>query len=106
MASGSGGHVYNSTLAASVDVVLLTDPGMSVKVTNLSGTPAIYFTVSRPGGNCPVPSVGNSQCFTAASVTGNSVNVRHDGQFGTIIQLISSGTPAYMCEVQSLHATS
>ena len=106
MASGSAPMTYISKLSASVDVVLLTKPGVSVKVTNLSGTAPIFFTVSEPGGSCPVPAIDGMSCFSAASVAGTSVTARHDGQFGSIIQLVSAGTPQYMCEVQSTHATS
>ena len=96
----------SASVAGVVDLVYLTNPGMGVKVTNVSGTAPIWFTVSHPGGDCPIPVGGGTGCYSVASVAGTSTTVRHDGQFGTVVQLISSGTPAYAVEVQSVHATS
>ena len=94
-------HVVGATLmgGASVDTVILTDGGFGVEVMNVSGTSPIYFTVSHPGGACPVPTVGGTNCYCAASVAGAAVRVRHSGQYGSVVQLISSGTPQYIVSV-------
>lgn len=100
MASGSAGRVYSGTLTGStVDTVLLTTPGTSVTVTNDTGTSPIWFTVSEPGGACPTPTVGGANCFSAGSVAGIAVPVRHPGYNGVIVQLISAGTPTYTVTV-------
>ena len=95
-----------ASVAGVVDLVYLTHPGFSVKVTNVSGTAPLWFTVSHPGGDGTPPVGGGANCFSVASVAGQSTSVRHDGQFGTVVQLISSGTPAYSVEIQGNHATS
>lgn len=106
----SGAHVAYVAGAGSVsaDVVVLSDPGFSVKVTNVSGSFPLFFTVSNQGGACPVPSVSGSVggTFVVPAVAGNSVNVRHSGQFGSVVQVVSTGSPSYMVEVQGNHATS
>ena len=108
MASYSGTRVAYVSSSASVgaDVVVLTDGGFSVKVTNVSGTAPLYFTLSHPGGPCPVPTVGGANVFVVPAAAGDSVNARHAGQFGSVVQVVSSGTPSYMVEVQGNHATS
>ena len=94
----------SATLVAStVDLVVLTDGGFGVQVENVSGTAPIYFSVSHPGGSCTVPSVaastGSQNFFCAAAVAGAQTNVRHPGQFGSVVQLISTGTPSYTVSV-------
>ena len=102
MASYAGGRVITQTLSANtVDFVYLSAPGMGVQVTNVSGTAPIYFTVSHPGGNGTVPTVNGQDCFVAASIAGEHEFVRHDGMYGSIVQLISAGTPQYSVEVSS-----
>ena len=102
--SNQGQRSVSATLQAStVDLVWLTDPGFGVQVTNDTGSADIYFTVSHPGGPCPVPTVaastGAQNVFCAASAAGITTVVRHSAQFGSIVQLISSGTPAYTVSV-------
>ena len=80
---------------ASVDLAVLTQPATGVRVENTTGTSPIYFTVDHPGGPCPVPTVDGINCYCVASVAGDYVNVSHDGQYGLVVQLISSGTPQY-----------
>ena len=81
---------------STVDLVVLTDGGSGVEVTNLTGTAALWFTVSQPGGPCPVPTVGGSSGeFCVASVAGAHVTVHHAGQFGSVVQLIASGSTTY-----------
>ena len=108
MAGYNGVQVATATTTANtVDTVVLSGAGFSVKVTNLNGGPPIYWTASWPGGPCPVPTVGGPNCFAVASVIGNSINTRAgDFQFGSVIQLISSGITAYEVELQSVRATS
>ena len=91
--------VTASASVNTVDLAVLTDGGFGIEVTNLTGTAPIWFTVSHPGGSCPVPTVGGENCFCAASVAGATVRVRHSGQYGSVVQLISSGTPQYTVSV-------
>ena len=94
----------SATLQAStVDLVYLTEGGFGVQVINdTGGASPIYFTVSAPGGACTAPTVaastGTVGVFCAAAA-GIPVSVRHSGQFGSIVQLISSGTPSYTVSV-------
>jgi len=106
--STAGVQVATGTLTANTaDLVFLSGGGMSVKITNLTGAAPIWFTVSQAGGPCPVPTVGGTSGeFCAASVAGTSVSARGQFRFNTVVQLISSGTPAYMVELQGNHATS
>lgn len=100
--STSAAQVVTQTLSANAaDLVLLTAPASSIVVTNETGTAPIYFTVSEPGGPCPVPTVGGVNCYCAASVAGAQVAVRHYGTYGAVVQLISSGTPTYSVVVGS-----
>jgi hypothetical protein len=103
MTDKSGKRVVSGTLVAStVDLVYLTAPGQGVEVVNLTGTSPIYFTVSHPGGSAPKPTVaGTDGVFCAASVAGARMQVRHDGMYGSIVQLISAGTPQYQVSVSS-----
>ena len=105
--TSSGQMVITNTLVANnADFCFLTGPGFSVKVTNITGNAPIYFTVDKPGGPCQTPTVGGPNCYAVASVAGANTNARQDFLYGGIIQLISTGTPTYMVEVQSLRATS
>jgi len=105
MADISGSRVVTSTLSSStVDFVFLKAPGQSVKVTNQTGTAPIFYTVSHPGGTATVPTVNGANCYSVASVAGTSGFVRHDGMYGSIVQLISAGTPQYTVEVTSKNA--
>ena len=98
--SNQGSRSVSATLQAStVDLVWLTDPGFGVSVENISGSSPIYWTVDHPGGPCTAPSVaastGTQNVFCSAASPGAVTTVRHAGQFGSIVQLISSGTPSY-----------
>lgn len=105
MASIAGTRVVNATLTANtVDLVYLSAPGQSVRVTNINGTAPIYFTVSHPGGACPVPTVGGTTNYVVAGSAGAFEFVRFDGMYGSIIQLISSGTASYEVSVTSRNA--
>lgn len=101
MASGSSRRVFSSTLTANTpDLVLLTEGGYGVQVENITGNGPLWFTVSTQGGRCPVPTVGASVgAFSIAAVAGASQNVRHDGQFGSIVQIISSASVQYAVSV-------
>ena len=101
MASISSRRVASGTLnGANVDLVFLTDPGFGVEVTNISGNGNIWFTVSEPGGPCPVPTVGGTSSeWCVASVGNTSQKVRHSGQFGSIVQLISSASVTYAVSI-------
>lgn len=100
--STSAAQVATQTLSANaVDLVLLTTPASSIIVTNETGTAPIYFTVSEPGGPCPIPTVGGVNCYAVASVAGAQTAVRHYGRYGSVVQLISTGTPTYSVVVGS-----
>jgi hypothetical protein len=88
-------RVVNATASVStVDLIFLSDAAQKVTVANTTGTAPIFFTVSHPGGDGNVPTVGGQGCYQLPAAI-SSLDVRHDGQFGTIVQLISSGTPSY-----------
>lgn len=92
--------VYATLAANTVDLVVLTDGAFGVRVTNLNGAAPIWFTVSHPGGSNPVPTIGGALGeWTAASVAGTAVTVRHAAQFGSCVQLTSTGSVSYMVEV-------
>jgi hypothetical protein len=104
MAYGNQIQTRHSAIATAsvgvVDLIVLTDGGYGVNVTNINGLAPIFFTVDAKGGACPVPTVnGASGEYCASSVGAQSVNVRFDGQFGSVVQLISSGTPTYSVSV-------
>jgi len=101
MANYNGGRVLTETLTAgSADLCLMSAPGEAVIVTNITGSAPIYFTVDRPGGPCPVPTVNGQNCFAVANA-GTRVSVRHDGMYGSIVQLISAASVQYTIEVGS-----
>lgn len=101
MAVYSGGSAVNQTLTAStVDTVILTKSGRGVTVVNVSGSAIIYFTVSHVGGANPQPTIGGVNCYVLPATVG-SLDVTHDGQFGSVVNLISSGTPAYSVSIPS-----
>ena len=106
----SGKQIVTATTlgGASVDTVILTNPGFSVQVTNTSGGAPIFWTADSVGGACPVPTVNGVNCFVSGSV-GSGVATRTragDFQFGTVVQLVSNGPTSYMVELQSVRATS
>jgi hypothetical protein len=104
---GANNVFVGTTGSASVDTVVMSSPGYSVKVTNVSGTSPLFWTVDSPGGACFAPTVGGHNAFCSASVAGTAVNSREgDFQFGAIVQLISTAPTQYMVEVQSARATS
>jgi hypothetical protein len=103
--------VYVATSASvgqTPDLVVLSGAGFSVKVTNVSGSAPLFWTVSHQGGTCPVPSSAGSVSgtYVTAGAAGTSTSARHAGQFGSIVQVISTGTPSYMVEVQGNHSNS
>ena len=101
MANYSGGRVLTETLTANTaDLCYMTDPGEAIIVSNISGQAPIYFTVDKPGGACPLPTVNGQNCFAVASA-GTRVSVRHDGMYGSIVQIISSASVQYTIEVGS-----
>ena len=84
-----------------VDLINMTAPGESIIVTNINALAPIYFTVDKPGGPCPVPAVGNGNWYSVGPGAGTRVSVRHDGMYGSIVQLISSASVQYSVEVGS-----
>ena len=108
MAIYGGKQVVTATTgSASVDTVVLTGAGFSVKVNNLGGN-NLYWTVDSPGGACPVPTVGGSNCYVSASVSAaQSITTRAgDFQFGAVVQVIAATPTIYEVELQSVRATS
>lgn len=104
--SGKNVAIGTTSGSGNVDLVYLSGAGFSVRVTNVNGAAPLWFTVSHPGGACPVPTVGGVNEYLTASVPGMSNSVRHAGQFGSVVQLVSSGSVQYMVELQGNHATS
>ena len=103
----AGGQVVNATLQANaVDLVFLTGPGYSIRVTNITGSSPIYFTLSQPGGAATPPTVGGNYSFVVPASIGGTTTARGDFLYGGIVQLISAASVQYMCEVQSVRATS
>ena len=101
MTAYAGVNAVNETLTAStVDTVILSKPSRGVTVVNVSGSAIIYFTVSHPGGSNPQPTIGGANCYVLPATVG-SLDVTHDGQFGSVVNLISSGTPAYSVSIPS-----
>jgi len=104
---GAAASVSSASVSGVADLVVLSGAGSSIKVTNVGGGSPLFFTVSHPGGACPIPTVTGGQGVYAVGATANGfANVRHDGQFGSVVQVVSTGSPSYMVEVQSSHATS
>ena len=102
MANYSAADVSTNTLGASVvDLVLLTTPASAIQVINESGTSPIFFTVSQPGGPCPVPTINGANCRVVAASAGAIQNVRVYGRYGSIVQLISAGSPQYSVVIGS-----
>ena len=95
-----------SSASVGADLVVLTQPCASIRVTNISGAAPLWFTVSAPGGACPVPTSGGTNNFAVAPAANAFTSVRHDGMFGSVVQVVSSGTTSYMVEVQSINAPS
>ena len=101
MANYSAARVITNTLTAnSVDLNLMTAAGESIIVTNISGQAPIYFTLDKPGGACPAPTVNGQNCFAVAN-GGTRSSVRHDGMYGSVVQLISAASVQYTIEVGS-----
>lgn len=102
MSTYSGTSAVTATFggAASVDTVILTKAGNKCTVTNVTGSSAIYFVVSHPGGANPQPTVAGNNCQVLPAAIG-SVDVMHQGQFGTVVNLISAGTPTYTVAIIS-----
>lgn len=95
----SGKRTANATLTANtVDTVILTGAARKITVLNISGSASIFFTVSHPGGDNAQPTVNGQNCYVLPASLG-SLDVRHDGMFGSVINLISSGTPQYAVEI-------
>lgn len=99
MAVVSGGRSASGTLTAStVETVILTAACKKITVLNVTGTTAIYFRVAHIGGSNPQPAVGDAVSYVLPAAIG-SVDIRHAGQFGTVVNLISSGTPGYAVSI-------
>jgi hypothetical protein len=102
VANYSNTKVAVETLSASVvDTVILTAPGGAIRVTNVSGGAPLYFTVSEPGGPCPIPTINGQSCYAVGNSAGDKLDVRHPGLYGSIVQVISSASVQYQVSVQS-----
>ena len=102
MASGGSARIYSGLINPSVvDTVYLSDACDVVSITNLTGNAPLWFTVSHPGGSNPQPTVNGTATYCAASVAGYTVDVRHAGMFGTIVNLTSSASVEYQVSIQN-----
>src|SRR5665213_1495096 len=107
MSSGSGAYIYTSTTASvGVDIVVMTQAGAAVRVTNIGGTGSLYATIGWPGGPNAAPTIGGNQSFYCASVAGSSFTTRIPGPIGPIVQLTSNVPTSYSVEVQSARSPS
>ena len=103
MATGNQ-NIQRSMITATVlpgntDLAILTDAGYGVRVTNNNGVAPLFFTVSHPGGDNTAPTINGVNTQVVASVAGDSVAVRHDGQFGSVVQLVSAGSVQYTISI-------
>lgn len=81
--------VHNITLTAgTVDTVTFADDVTQIRVTNMTGTAAVYYTVD---GSTPTVAGKNTRLLPAAI---GSVLVEPPSSGPTAVKLISSGTPA------------
>lgn len=108
MANYNGGHSVFVASSASVgtDLIVMSGHGFSIKVTNVGGTAPLWYTASFPGGPCPVPSVNEVKSRAVAATANASSSDRQSFQFGAVVQVASTGTTAYLVELQGNHATS
>lgn len=75
--------------AATVDTVTFAADHGEIEVLSRDGAAEIYFTVDGS-----TPTVGGTNCFVQPAGVGSTiVAVRARG--GTVVKLISAGTPAY-----------
>jgi hypothetical protein len=82
--------VHDKTLVAStVDTVTFTDDLDRVEVIS-DGAAALYFTTDGS-----TPTVSGAKCWPLLSGVANTLNVQVDTAGGTVVKLISSGTPKY-----------
>jgi hypothetical protein len=82
--------VHDKTLVGStVDNVTLADDLDRVEVIR-DGAAALYFTTDGT-----VPTVSGAGCWKLLSGVANTLNVQVDTAGGTVVKLISSGTPVY-----------
>lgn len=93
VADGEVGAWEKSLTAATVDTVNFDDDRDEVRVTNVSGTAAIYY---RLDGTAPV--VGAAACFWLPAVAGATRSHKVQSGANTQVKLISSGTPSYSVE--------
>ena len=102
MASGAAARQYSSLINPSlVDMVLIETGCNVISVTNVTGNGELWFTVSEPGGPNPQPNINGANTYCAASVAGSTVDVRHDGMYGTIVNLASSASVQYLVSIQN-----
>lgn len=92
MATYSGSRIVHATLTAgTADTINLDGDYTSVEILNRSGTAEIYATVDTT----IVPTVGGANCDILPAAIG-SLTIDASGYGSpTVVQLISSGTPAY-----------
>lgn len=76
--------------AATVDTVTFADDCDMVEVWTSDGTALIYFTI---GGATPASGAKNTYVVAASAGSALEVSVPTSG--GTVVKLISSGTPSY-----------
>lgn len=91
MASATVATAKHLTLAAStVDSITFSVNPKTVEVLNRDGAAAIFFTVDGS-----TPTVGGDDCFAVPAAAGAALAVDAPSTTGTVVKLISAGTPAY-----------
>jgi hypothetical protein len=112
MANYNGTTVAYVATSASVgqtpDLVVLSSPGFSVKVTNIGGTSPLFWTLSTPGGSCLPPSTSGSVSgtYVTAGAANAATNARYAGPSAAVVQVVSPAPTSYMVEIQSVRGTS
>lgn len=101
--SNVGNAAFSGTLTAStaMAVELLLARG-SVRVVNVTGTSAIYFTVASDGATPTTATVAGVDCFVVPAAVGAYEEVQV-GAAPVNLSLISSGAMAFTVEAD--HAT-
>lgn len=96
--AGSEVGVWEKTLVANTtDTVAFHRDADKVRVTNVSGTSAIYFTVD---GSDPTVGGQGTYWLPASALFSRTVDVQGGGE--TTVKIKSSGTPSYSCEGSTL----
>lgn len=85
--------VWEQTLGAGADTVTFDRDCEEVRVTNVDGVAAIYFTLDN---STPTPGAKSTYWIPAVAGASRTEVVRTSGD--TVVKIDSSGTPKYSCE--------